>query len=69
MKITKTKGEEMNYRITEIGGWFRVRDENNEELGQGNSMDIAVTRAISDLRAKLEEAEKKVEALEEELRQ
>jgi len=52
----------MNYRITEIGGWFRVRDENNEELGQGNSVDIAVTRAINDLRAKLEDAEKKAEA-------
>lgn len=40
------------YRITEIGGWYRVRDQKNNVIGAGNSIDEAITDAINTVKKK-----------------
>jgi hypothetical protein len=42
-----------NYRITEISGWYRVRDEKNNEHGCGNSIDEAVSDAMNRMSKKI----------------
>jgi hypothetical protein len=38
-----------HYRFTEISGWHRIRDEENNELGAGNSQEEALNDCIDSL--------------------
>lgn len=42
------------YRITEISGWYRVRDEKNNEYGMGNSPEEALTETITTIKSENE---------------
>lgn len=44
-----------HYRFTEISGWYRVRDEKNNEFGCGNSQEEALNDCIKRIDSKAKE--------------